>query len=44
MGLGDNFIYIKLIEDESMFMYMNYLVSVWFFVDSSLDKVVYGYI
>lgn len=44
LGLGDNFIYIKLIEDESMFMYMNYFVSVWFFVDSSLDKVVYGYI
>lgn len=44
LGSGDNFVYIKLIEDESMFMYMNYFVSVWFFVDSSLDKVVYGYI
>lgn len=39
LGPGDNFTYIKLIEDESMFMYMNYPVSVWFSVDSSPDKV-----
>lgn len=43
MGPGDNFAYIKLIEDESMFMYMNYPVSVWLYVDSSPDKAVHGY-